>query len=208
MRQMCLMMCMSLRVSVLVQMVLSSDSSWTPLLSSSKRITLLPKGTFDEAESRCSKIHGRLINFADGDEVHRVAKELYSLYPSSATDLWIGLRKKGFYSRWTNGKYFNAMSFNITRDNYLTDEANKNNLCAALFTGVQSFNVIYQLNFVDCWHSKMSVCEEIVDPYKIISITGITVAGVCFIIIVCLFIWWFFFRRHSRGHCAINSPWQ
>lgn len=178
----------------------SSNTIWTPLLSSSKRITILPEATFDEANSRCEKLHGHLIDFSDGYEVVKVANEIVTLFPTSSSDLWIGVRKRGFYYKWTTGKYFDSNKFNVSKEELILDNTHGNSLCGALFTGKFYRETSYQFVMVDCWHSKKSICQAFIDPYEAISITAMVVSGICLLIFIALAIWWFVIRRKRPNY--------
>ena len=175
-----------------------SSQTWTPLLSTSKKVIVLPEANFDEAEERCSKLHGHLIDFGDGYEVARVANEIERLFPHASSDLWIGIRKKGFFYKWTTGRYFNMAHFNLSKDEHPSDDPYRNNLCGALFTGRFMRDTSYQILMLDCWLTKKSLCQAAIDPYEAISITSIVLSGLSILALVAIVIWWMYFRSRRN----------
>lgn len=193
----------------------TSFDSWTPLLSSSKKIRIMVKSPFEEANERCKGVHGHLLYFSDEDELRSLVQEINDLFPDLKEELWFGARKyigtwhSSYPWRWTSGGAFYPERHNLTRT-FLNDP--RPDLCAEIRifkrqpTKEQPITVGYEIGFEDCAKVRMAICQARINPYEAMAITSMVLSGLLFLLLIGGIIWWLRLWRFGRNYKPEKAP--
>lgn len=173
---------------------------WIPLQKVNKDVAVIPSGSFDTVLNRCHYHHGNLLYMYDDKEAKELANEIMNhVDKSNGRNYWIGVKKYPTYRyswRWTSGGPFYPDRFNISdsKQGYQLDFCGLLNI----FKAGDVFN--YSIEYAPCYTEHPAICQAAINPYEAISITAMTLSGICFIIIVIQIFLFIQHKRRSNAH--------